>query len=164
MQQAGRRVGHEEMGPDGIVSWLHVGEGTLYEGRCIEMPQYDDLWHLVRSPLNVISSQTTALRVSLEFIRNNLNILEYDELPEISDNMTGPEKVRFAARTWVAWNQKIEDMGPSFRLRVEDLIGKGQRDSRLHLYKEVLTLDKLHDWCGREVASDVLGMADAYGY
>ena len=162
LQSAGLRVGHECYGPDGVVSWLHVGKGEI-AGRAVdpERTTYGTIIHLVRHPLNVISSSTTMMRISFEFMRDNL---KGHALPAVTEDMVFEDKVRFLSRTWIEWNRKIECMGPAYQVKAEDLPPGGQKYSRRALYGRPLTEAELQDICGSALAIEVLDMARKYGY
>jgi len=141
-----------------------VGKGEI-AGRLVDPKRttYDEIVHLVRHPLNVISSSTTMLRVSFEFLRDNLP--GWDHVAKVTEDMSGEAKVRFLARSWIEWNRKIENMCPVRRIRVEDLPSReGHRDSRRALYGQPLRWEDLSNICGSDVALEVAKLAWEYGY
>jgi len=125
LQAANVDMGHEKVGIDGVVSWLHIGHGSV---PWIDKPIMDQVWdkiiHIVRDPIKVISSAQTLSDESFEYMFNVLN-----------DHPGGERSIRWYMWTWLKWNEFIESRVPDYRFRVEDLkVGNPALDGFLRLF------------------------------
>lgn len=101
LQKMGVRVGHEELGPDGIVDWHLLTQPELLE-------RAETILHQVREPLSTIGSLTTIMDSSWEIIK--------EWMGEGYEN-----KIHLAMATWVYWNKEAEKIS-SWTYRVEDFV------------------------------------------
>jgi len=96
-------VGHEFWGKDGI-SWFHcTGDPTLKV-----MNANLTIVHIVRDPIKVIASMTTAKPITWELMYRKINLNMPDNLVERS------------MLAWLHWNL-MADRQTSLRLKVEDV-------------------------------------------
>lgn len=96
-------VGHEFWGKDGI-SWFHcTGDPTLKV-----MNAQVTLVHLVREPIKVIASMTTANLTTWKLMFNKMGL----EMPE--------NVVERSMLAWLKWNE-LADKQTNLRVRVEDV-------------------------------------------
>lgn len=173
LKKRGVAVEQERLGPEGTVSWVHVGRGNV-RGRLVEEIEFEKIFHQVRHPLPTITSTTTISEASYQFLRNNIE----REMPCHKEN-----PLLFCMVSWIEWNKKIEQFA-SWRFQIEMLpdiwedfktntglcrdasipeLGAGVRHSRKHRYGEVKTWDELRA-TDEAVADEVYEMAIRYGY
>jgi len=113
LNACGIDVGHEKVGSEGAVSFLHIASGP-YKGKIIEPFKYDALIHQVRHPLHVIASSMT-LGVSMPFMER------------VVGRYKASGKLGAVMYTWYSWNRLIEtrgklmDRGSYSRFRIEDI-------------------------------------------
>jgi hypothetical protein len=157
LQAQGYRVGHEVVGPDGVVSWVHVGVGSVpwLQSPITGKLKFDEVIHLVRYPLDVIASAAfTEHESALAYMKANI-----PTLPDY-DASSSESRLRFYLHAWPAWNELIvEKFAPRERRWVEDFQNKGD-NSRLH---HKLTWSALTDLDAR-ATERVLDLGTAYGY
>jgi len=135
-------VGHEDVGPDGVVSWKHLLEPA------------DIVLHQVRYPFAAITSLQGMKRASREYIQTFTGIQEENRL-------------LFAAKAYLAWHDLIENRKPIARYRVEDLpwprTDYTNHGSKVPIYgkpvtfKELFAIDEL-------VACRLRALTLNYGY
>lgn len=99
-QSNGIDIGHEDYGTDGIVSW--------YLAPSLTPPSGVSILHQVRHPLKVISSMTTALDKSWNYISNFVHFGLDDSL------------LLKCMKYWHDWNMYVEDKA-NYRYRIEDI-------------------------------------------
>lgn len=98
----GIQLGHEIPAKDGIVSW-HLA-GYLGYGA-----KYDNLIHVVRDPIDTISSiYHTLHHMGMVYAKAMLQMRTDDDL-------------FFSLGMWVQWNKRIQEQGPNLRVKIEDL-------------------------------------------
>lgn len=106
LKAAGFEVAHETLGQQGCVSWLHIRSGEwLYK---IPKVRFEKTVHLVRDPLNVISSAMTLGDYSLVYMLEHIPGIKFKS------------KLHLVMHTWVEWNRIIEQAA-CCRFRVETL-------------------------------------------
>jgi len=91
---------HEKEGKQGMSFWEHV----------VCPKNWAVLIHIVRNPIDVISSSYTCMPRSWKYMSEHIGI----------DLMSFPMPIR-AMITWVWWNRVIRNNYPSLTCRVEDL-------------------------------------------
>jgi len=129
-------VGHEEMTEKGTPDWHLVGNYERQEG--------DTLIHVVRNPLEVITS--------------NLFTMRTDSL-QIMKEITGlPEKrfVQFLIDSWIYFDKKIREYNPDETIKIETI---GQiENGRKHPKLTWEDLDLLAN------TKEIKKIAEEYGY
>lgn len=108
LNAVGLDVGHEELRPDGTVSWPHIGQGFLTWTGQIEKTNFDPVIHVVRDPLKAISSAQT------------LRDESFDYMFKYSNHPGGPRGLRWYMWAWLKWNDFIESRAV-WRFKIEDL-------------------------------------------
>jgi hypothetical protein len=108
LRRLGLDVPHERLGADGISAWDFAGpvRGRPY-GPAVSV-RFEQVFHQVRHPLDVIASVATFGPESWSYI--------YANTPCTRDE---PLLVR-AARYWLGWNERVETIA-SWRYRIESL-------------------------------------------
>lgn len=127
LQAAGKNYGHEVLGEDGTVSWLHIskggkvswlpeeidgfsfGESVDKRAAVEEQSKWEKIIHLVRNPLDVISSAQTLSDEAFEYM-----------FASLKDSPGGERSLRWYMWTWLKWNESIEKVS-EYRFKVEDL-------------------------------------------
>ena len=110
LQSAGVNAGHETVGTDGVVSWLHIGKGVVpWLDEEVMAIKYDKVMHIVRDPLEVIASAQTLSDASFDYMFANLG-----------DHPGGERSLRWYMWSWLKWNDLIEATTNRI-FRVEDL-------------------------------------------
>jgi len=127
LQAAGKKYGHEVIEEDGVVSWLHISKGgkvswlpEVIDGLSFgdaedkraaveEQTEWEKVIHLVRNPLDVISSSQTLSNEAFEYMFTTLK-----------DHPGGERSLRWYMWTWLKWNESIEQLA-EYRFKVEDL-------------------------------------------
>lgn len=95
-------LGHEEFNKNGISDW-HL------------LPTYkidnnDDLIHVVRNPVDCISSNFyTALFDSIQFLKQSSGIEKSTRVLDI------------LIRSWIYWNKKIRELAPDLTIKIEEI-------------------------------------------
>jgi hypothetical protein len=177
------RIGHEVVRQDGLVSWLHVGEGVVpWLDDPVERGEFERVVHMVRNPLEVITSAaTTESSAALEYMAKNV-----PQLPPF-DYEEPKSRFQFYMHAYCEWNWLIEERWlPGFRLRIEDIreqwrelidyVGEPlswdtrppyvppvRNHSRRHLYEQVVTWEMLEE-VDENAAKCVREMGARYGY
>lgn len=137
-------MGHESIGEDGCVSWLMASDLKLpsefpHGGRKTDC-RWAPVIHVVRSPFDVISSMTSIMKPSLQFLRQNFPC-----------SYKGDDALGW---WWVQWNILCAKQA-FFRVRVEDLEGDFNRNRRKH--RSAAVRDP-------RVQTAIADLAKAYGY
>jgi len=107
---AGVGVGHETVKEDGAVSWLHIASGSVpwLEGE-IETTEWSKVIHLVRCPLDVLSSAQTLSDAAFDYMFRFLG-----------EHPGGERGLRWYMWTFLKWTALIE-AERDYYFRVEDL-------------------------------------------
>jgi hypothetical protein len=106
-------VGHEYMRENGISSWFDTFEGGKFSWRPDKTKDYrrdvDKIIHLIRFPLDVISSSSTLLPESFAYMYKVLG-------------RTAPKiiSIKDVVRLWIDWNERIESFAHD-RIKIEDM-------------------------------------------
>ncbi len=97
-----------------VVSWKHAQEGEFaYRHRRMRLYQgFRRIIHQVRHPLDVIASSATLHDLSIDHMRQFL------DLPEPTNHRAQP--LTLCMRTWLGWNALIEARA-HWRFRLEDV-------------------------------------------
>jgi glycosyltransferase involved in cell wall biosynthesis len=111
LKSAGKDIGHEIVGNDGVSSWLHAGAGYVpwLSGEVITH-RWEKVIHIVRNPLHVISSAQT--------LSDQAFVYMFDFLGE---HPGGERSLRWYMWSWLKWNELVETQAVA-RFRVEDLL------------------------------------------
>lgn len=97
LRQLGLDVRHEGAGKDGSVSSLWVVRDEYYPAfHEQDRPEFDEVLHQVRHPLNCIASLTTALMTSWHWNARHIDL-----------DLTQPV-LSIASSYWIQWNQLCE--------------------------------------------------------
>jgi len=123
----GQDVGHETVGRDGCVSWLHAAPGGSVPWLNAPVTDYafSPLLHQVRHPLGVIASSVTLTDEAWRYIHDRVG------------HPGGGSRLRWAMHSYVAWNDLIEKIHPALFYRVEDL----KRPETLAAFCDALGVD-----------------------
>ncbi|MBI2891285.1 MAG: hypothetical protein HYY13_10940 [Nitrospirae bacterium] len=113
LQGLGLDVRHEEVGRDGIVSWVWAvpnlfAPWAAAAGVRPPLERFDRIWHVVRHPLHVIASSMTEPEISW--------FMRACHVPEM---IAARDKLEAGAWSWLGWNESCERQA-EWTFRVED--------------------------------------------
>ena len=127
LKQLGLDIGHENMGKNGISSWMLAAEDVNYPwgdigdekaSGSIRRYYFANTIHVLRDPISAIPS----IILENQYSRNNDSYLfrrkhiSHIALPE---NAVEHNPIELAVKTYLAWNKLIHDQHPDFVFRIE---------------------------------------------
>ena len=130
LKQMGYDVGHENMGKDGVSSWLlSVDDNNYPYGNIKEKFRYyfKNIIHVIRNPYDAIPSiilenKYTPNNSSYKFKKKHIKKILNIDLPEIDfDNVSLYTETELAIKTFIYWNQICELSHPTIVCKIEDI-------------------------------------------
>ncbi|MES2204462.1 MAG: glycosyltransferase family 25 protein [Pseudomonadota bacterium] len=130
LKQLGLDVGHEDMGINGVSSWMLAAEDTDYpwgdignekKSGSIHRYYFANTIHVIRDPISAIPSiilenQHSRNNDSYLFRRKHLMKLLNIQLPA---NVSNDNAIELAVIMYLAWNKIIDKHHPDFIFRIE---------------------------------------------
>ena len=130
LKEMGYNVEHENMGKDGVSSWMLAVEDESYPwGNVKKKFQYyfKNIIHVVRNPFDAIPSiilenkyspDNKSYRFRKKHIKKNLNI----DLPDANfNNFSLLDDIELAIKTFIYWNKICELCKPETICKIEDI-------------------------------------------
>ena len=130
LTQMGYNVGHENMGGDGISSWMLAVEDENYPwGNVHKKHEYyfKNIIHVVRNPFDsipsiILENKHTPNHKSYLFKKKHIKKILNIDLPNVDFNtLSLLEETELALKTFIYWNKVCELAKPNTILKIEDV-------------------------------------------
>lgn len=130
LSKMGHNVGHENMGKDGVSSWMLAVEDESYPwGNIKEKFRYyfKNVIHVVRNPFNAIPSIILENKYShgnksYEFRKKHIKRVLNIDLPDVDfNNLSLLDETELSIKTFIYWNKICELCKPETICKIEDI-------------------------------------------
>lgn len=130
LKQMGHDVGHENMGLNGVSSWMLAVEDMNYPRGNIKNKNryyFKNIIHVIRNPFQAIPSiilenKYSPGNKSYNFRKKHIKRLLNIDLPDVdSNNLSLLDEIELAIKTFIYWNKICELCQPLIICKIEDI-------------------------------------------
>ena len=130
LKQMGHDVGHEDMGNDGISSWMLAVEDSSYPWGNVKNKfryYFKNVIHVVRNPFSAIPSiilenKYSPDNKSYKFRKKHIKKILNIDLPVVDiNNVNLSTEIELAIKTFIYWNKICEKYNPETICKIEDI-------------------------------------------